>query len=190
MRESEAGGRGGFLCGLDRDELECSNVREMANPHLPFPRARAYAGKRGVGKDKGSRLRWRKTGNARGAYVCTRCVCPGAVCHAHSCDLQLMKLGCSRVACQINMSPILRPTPSPPPPPLPASYSRPHQQTTYPLYPLPPQRPRSRFSPPFFVNLPHIPRPMPSASAHFNPFAYFLLTLAYRLARAPFRPQV
>lgn len=33
--------RGRFLCGLDRDELECSNVREIANPHLPFPRARA-----------------------------------------------------------------------------------------------------------------------------------------------------
>lgn len=26
------------LYGLDRDELECWNVREMANPHLPFPR--------------------------------------------------------------------------------------------------------------------------------------------------------
>lgn len=38
------------------------------------------------------------------------CVCPGAVCHAHSCDLQLMKLGCSRVACQINMSPTPRPS--------------------------------------------------------------------------------
>lgn len=40
--------RGGFLCGLDRDELECSNVRETTSPHLPFPRACAYAGKRGV----------------------------------------------------------------------------------------------------------------------------------------------
>lgn len=40
-KEERDGERGGFLCGLDRDELECSNVREMANPHLPFPRARA-----------------------------------------------------------------------------------------------------------------------------------------------------
>lgn len=33
------------LYGLDRDELECWNVGEMANPHLPFPRVcihRAY----------------------------------------------------------------------------------------------------------------------------------------------------
>lgn len=50
----------------------------------------------------------------RNEQVCTRahraCVCSDAVCRAHSRDLQLMKLGCSRVACQINMSP------APPPP--------------------------------------------------------------------------
>lgn len=149
MWEWRGWGRGEFLCGLDRDELECSNVREMANPHLPFPRARAYAGKRGVGKDKGSRLRWRKTGNARGAYVCTRCVCPGAVCHAHSCDLQLMKLGCSRVACQINMSPIL------PPPPPPASVP-----------------PRAVQSPPSADYLPSLPS---SSSALAQPFLAALL---------------
>lgn len=40
--------RDGFLCGLDRDELECSNVRETTSPHLPFPRTCAYAGKRGI----------------------------------------------------------------------------------------------------------------------------------------------
>lgn len=78
----------------------------------------------------------------------TVCVCPGAVCHAHSCDLQLMKLGCSRVACQINMSPAPAPfsvVRSPPPvdylPPLLSSFST-------------PALPR-RFSSPFFVNLPH-----------------------------------
>lgn len=76
------------------------------------------------------------------------CVCPGAVCHAHSCDLQLMKLGCSRVACQINMSPTpvsLSVVQSPPPadylPSSPSSFST-------------PALPR-RFSSPFFVNLPH-----------------------------------
>lgn len=63
------------------------------------------------------------------------CVYSGTVCHAHSCDLQLMKLGCSRVACQINMSSIL----SLPPPPLflLLVYHRPHQRDTYSLYPLP-----------------------------------------------------
>lgn len=40
--------RGGFLCGLNRDEPECLNVRETTNPHLLFPRACAYAGKRGI----------------------------------------------------------------------------------------------------------------------------------------------
>lgn len=78
----------------------------------------------------------------------TACVCPGAVCHAHSCDLQLMKLGCSRVACQINMSPTSAPlsvVQSLPPtdylPSSPSSFST-------------PALPR-RFSSPFFVNLPH-----------------------------------
>lgn len=67
--------RDGFLCGLDRDELECSNVRETTSPHLPFPRTCAHAGKegcsRGIGRvrggaagkrgvgDKGSRARRR-----------------------------------------------------------------------------------------------------------------------------------
>lgn len=75
------------------------------------------------------------------------CVCPGAVCHAHSCDLQLMKLGCSRVACQINMSPIPGPpfhggvAPTDYLPSSPSSFST-------------PALPR-RFSSPFFVNLPH-----------------------------------
>lgn len=101
----------------------------------------------------------------------TVCVCPGAVCHAHSCDLQLMKLGCSRVACQINMSPR-------PPPHFPW-YSRPYRQTTYPLRPLPsPALPR-RFSSPFFVNLPHTPADV-ALPAH-------TLTLS-RAAPPPARP--
>jgi len=101
----------------------------------------------------------------REARTCahTVCVCPGAVCHAHSCDLQLMKLGCSRVACQINMSP----TPAPlsvvqslPPtdylPSSPSSFST-------------PALPR-RFSSPFFVNLPHTTTDI-ALPPHFNPFA-------------------
>lgn len=57
-------------------------------------------------------IRDRGRDGEREARTCahTVCVCPGAVCHAHSCDLQLMKLGCSRVACQINMSPTPRPS--------------------------------------------------------------------------------
>lgn len=53
-------------------------------------------------------------------------VCSAAVCRAHSRDLQLMKLGCSRVACQINMSllpPCLPPRPSPSPKPIPRASS-------------------------------------------------------------------
>lgn len=70
-REGEHEGDRGveFLCGLHRDELECSNVRETANPHLPFPRARAYAeitaGARGWGRDLEVRDRGGKTRGAR-----------------------------------------------------------------------------------------------------------------------------
>lgn len=90
------------------------------------------------------------------------CVCPGAVCHAHSCDLQLMKLGCSRVACQINMSRI------PLPPSSVLSYGRlplsSRRQTTYPL---PSQLSRYRFSSLlFFVNLSHTTTDVPSVSLH------------------------
>ena len=107
----------------------------MANPHLPFPRVHAYTkarrrgGEEGVegrregkatkGKerrrqvDREERLQRRKRERGErerereGGY--RACVSPlrsvAAVCRAHSRDLQLMKLGCSRVACQINMSP-------------------------------------------------------------------------------------
>lgn len=44
------------LYGLDRGELECWNVREMANPHLPFPRVHAYTKARG---EEGVELRGR-----------------------------------------------------------------------------------------------------------------------------------
>lgn len=138
--------------------LKCQ--RNDASPHLPFPRACAYVEKRGRvvgGHRKGTRgrqgeqgIRDRGRDGEREARTCahTVCVCPGAVCHAHSCDLQLMKLGCSRVACQINMSPTSAPLPvvqSLPPadylPSSPSSFST-------------PALPR-RFSSPFFVNLPH-----------------------------------
>lgn len=57
-------------------------------------------------------------------------VCSAAVCRAHSRDLQLMKLGCSRVACQINMSllhplpPLSQPSSSPKPIPRASSAER------------------------------------------------------------------
>lgn len=86
----------------------------MANPHLPFPRE-AYAEKGGGKGLRAEGFRDRGRGGERQrmqiAYVCA---CPGAVCHAHFCDLQLMKLGCSRVACQINMPRTSLPFPSPP----------------------------------------------------------------------------
>lgn len=112
-------------------------------------------GSRGIGRVRGGwqggqGIRDRGRDGEREARTCahTACVCPGAVCHAHSCDLQLMKLGCSRVACQINMSPTSAPlsvVQSLPPahylPSSPSSFST-------------PALPR-RFSSPFFVNLPH-----------------------------------
>lgn len=108
----------------------------MANPHLPFPRVHAYTkarGEEGVerrgeggkateGRRETGRWGWmgrkgykegrgRRTGEGARARVSPlRSV--AAVCRAHSRDLQLMKLGCSRVACQINMSPA---SPLPPP---------------------------------------------------------------------------
>lgn len=80
---------------------------------------RKEGGSQGIGRVRGGAagrggkgIRDRGRDGEREARTCahTVCVCPGAVCHAHSCDLQLMKLGCSRVACQINMSPTPRPS--------------------------------------------------------------------------------
>lgn len=123
----------------------CKHVHTQKYGSIGRVRGGGVAGRRDVG-DKGSRARQRE----REAHTCahTVCVCPGAVCHAHSCDLQLMKLGCSRVACQINMSPTPVPlsvVQSPPP----ADYL-PSSLSSFSTPALP-----RRFSSPFFVNLPH-----------------------------------
>lgn len=107
------------------------------------------------------------------ARVHRSCVCSGAVCRAHSRDLQLMKLGCSRVACQINMSPA----------PTPPSFARPPPASTgNPPVPPPPPPLRQRsplrssrlFSPPFFPDLFLILLSIRALSRfqHFNPFSY------------------
>jgi len=169
-RERERGGRRGNFSLWPRSRrtrmLECSNVRETANPHLPFPRARAYAETtRGRGTTGGKGSRGREWGKMASAYVrARRWVCPGAVCRAHSCDLQLMKLRVQSrrmsnkyVSRRPRRGPHARrrapspprslPPPPPSPPPLPSRTTYPlHSLPSQPLPPLPLRRPSSRGS--------------------------------------------
>ena len=75
--------------------LEC---QKWANPHLPLPRTRK-------GIEKETEMSVGPIFVTAILCVCLPCCCCSCCSGAHSRDLQLMKLGCSRVACQINMSP-------------------------------------------------------------------------------------
>ena len=78
-----------------------AGATETGNGRQGVAGRRARKGRKATKKGERERERERR------ARVHRACVCSGAVCRAHSRDLQLMKLGCSRVACQINMSPAL-----------------------------------------------------------------------------------
>lgn len=107
----------GVWCGLDRDELECSNVRNGESSFAVSPNIYISIYVLLLVHEEIYRNAERPQRMRRMVYVCLagyRCYVTAAaaawvlsVWCAHSRDLQLMKLGCSRVACQINMSPTL-----------------------------------------------------------------------------------
>lgn len=171
----------------------------------------------GGGRQEGQEVRDRgrdggKYGERKArAYVrARRCwVCPGAVCRAHSCDLQLMKL---RVQSRRMSNKYVSRRPSPSPCTVTLCPSRPPGRTTCPLYPLHPLPSQPL---PVSLPLPHLvallradlprapdrcrqptpspyppPPPLRRPAAYFNPLACSSsLPAALPPIRSPFRLQ-